>query len=79
VYERLHGLTLWSWLAAHSEEEAIFNASMARRAAFAGGDVRRGECTKQEYDGLLVAAGFRPSDLAPSPNSWDVMTTQPVS
>jgi SAM-dependent methyltransferase len=32
VYERLHGLTLWSWLAAHPEEEAIFNASMARRA-----------------------------------------------
>ncbi len=32
AYERLHGLTLWSWLAAHPEEEAIFNASMARRA-----------------------------------------------
>jgi hypothetical protein len=28
VHERLHGLTLWSWLAAHPEEEAIFNASM---------------------------------------------------
>jgi hypothetical protein len=37
------------------------------------------ERTKQEYDDLLVAAGFRPSDLVPSPNTWNVMTTQPVS
>jgi SAM-dependent methyltransferase len=218
VYERLHGQTLWSWLAAHSEEEAIFNASMARRAALqvaalraaydfsgvstvvdvgggqgamlaglvgqqpslrgivadrpevaaaatarladaglagrawgepadffdavpTGGDVYvvsnvlhdwhdaealsilrtvrtamrpdarllvvehvldapgrtpsqqrdvhlldlhmlvmfgARERTKQEYDDLLVAAGFGPSDLAPSPNTWNVMTTQPV-
>lgn len=33
VFETLHGLTNWEWLAAHPEEEAIFNASMARRAA----------------------------------------------
>jgi len=219
VYERLHGLTLWSWLAGHPEEEAIFNASMARRAALqvaalraaydfsgasvvvdvgggqgamlaglltrepslrgivadrpevaaaatvrlaetglggrargepadfftavpTGGDVYvvsnvlhdwhdaealsilravrtamsadarllvvenvldapgrtpsqqrdvhlvdlhmlvmfgARERTKQEYDDLLVAAGFRPSDLVPSPNTWNVMTTQPVS
>jgi SAM-dependent methyltransferase len=216
VYETLHGLTLWSWLAAHPEEEAIFNASMARRAALqvaalraahdfsgscvvvdvgggegamlaglltqepplrgivadrpqvaaaatarlaeaglgerargepadffvavpTGGDVyvlsnvlhdwhdpealsilravrsamradarllvvenvldapRRTptqqrdvhlvdlhmlvmfgarERTKQEYDDLLVIAGFRPSEIAPSPNTWNVMTTQ---
>lgn len=37
------------------------------------------ERTKQEYDDLLVAAGFRPSDLVPSPSTWNVMTTQPVS
>jgi SAM-dependent methyltransferase len=219
VYEALHGLTLWSWLAAHPEEEAIFNASMARRAAlqvaalaaahdFSGtglvidvgggqgamlaglltrepslqgvvadrpevaaaatvllaeaglGERARGEPadffvavptggdvyvlsnvlhdwhdpdalsilravrtamradarllvvenvldapgrtpsqqrdvhlvdlhmlvmfgarerTKQEYDDLLVAAGFGPSELAPSPNTWNVMTTRPVS
>jgi hypothetical protein len=219
VYERLHGLTLWSWLAAHPEEAAIFNASMARRAAlqvaalraaydFSGASVvvdvgggqgamlaglltrepslrgivadrpevaavattrlaeaglggrARGEPadffasvpmggdvyvvsnvlhdwhddealsilrtvraamradarllvvenvldapgrtpsqqrdvhlvdlhmlvmfgarerTKQEYDDLLVPAGFGPSDLALSPNTWNVMTTEPVS
>lgn len=33
VFEKLHGLTYWSWLAAHPEEESVFNASMARRAA----------------------------------------------
>lgn len=37
------------------------------------------ERTKQEYDDLLVVAGFGPSDLAPSPDTWNVMTTQPVS
>ena len=37
------------------------------------------ERTKQEYDDLLGAAGFRPSYLAPSPNAWTVMTTQPVN
>jgi hypothetical protein len=36
------------------------------------------ERTKQDYDDLLVAAGFGPSDLAPSANTWNVMTTQPV-
>jgi hypothetical protein len=37
------------------------------------------ERIKQEYDDLLVAAGFMPSGLAPSPNTWNVMTTQPLS
>lgn len=36
------------------------------------------ERTQQEYDGLLVAAGFRPSVLAPSPNTWNVLSTQPA-
>ena len=33
VYEELHGTTSWAWLAAHPDEGALFNASMARRAA----------------------------------------------
>jgi SAM-dependent methyltransferase len=33
VYEDLHGMSLWSWLAAHPDQEAVFNASMARRGA----------------------------------------------
>lgn len=33
VFEDLHGLTSWEWLAAHPEEEAVFNAAMARRSA----------------------------------------------
>jgi hypothetical protein len=33
VFEDLHGLTMWEWLAAHPQEEAVFNAAMARRAA----------------------------------------------
>jgi O-methyltransferase domain/Dimerisation domain len=33
VFEELHGLTSWRWLAAHPDEEAVFNAAMARRAA----------------------------------------------
>jgi hypothetical protein len=32
VYEDLHGMTSWAWLAAHPSEETIFNAAMARRA-----------------------------------------------
>ncbi len=34
------------------------------------------ERTKAEYDALLVAAGFAPSALAPSPNTWNVLATQ---
>jgi SAM-dependent methyltransferase len=33
VFEDLHGQTSWAWLAAHPEEEAVFNAAMARRGA----------------------------------------------
>jgi hypothetical protein len=32
VYEDLHGLTSWEWLAAHPEDEVVFNAAMARRS-----------------------------------------------
>ncbi|MGI8435208.1 MAG: methyltransferase [Nocardioidaceae bacterium] len=37
------------------------------------------ERTKAEYDALLVAAGFAPSTLGPSPNTWNVMETQPAN
>ena len=37
------------------------------------------ERTKAEYDALLVGAGFAPSRLAPSPNTWNVLVTQPAS
>jgi hypothetical protein len=33
VFEDLHGLTSWAWLAANPKEEAVFNAAMARRSA----------------------------------------------
>ncbi|MEO8829937.1 methyltransferase [Lapillicoccus sp.] len=33
VYQDVNGQTSWEWLAAHPAEEAVFNASMARRAA----------------------------------------------
>jgi hypothetical protein len=33
VYEQLTGMTSWAWLAAHPDEEDLFNAAMARRAA----------------------------------------------
>lgn len=33
VFEDLHGLSPWAWLAANPQEEAVFNAAMARRAA----------------------------------------------
>ncbi|CAN5434323.1 methyltransferase [soil metagenome] len=36
------------------------------------------ERTHEEYDGLLVAAGFGPSVLGDSPNAWTVLSTQPV-
>jgi SAM-dependent methyltransferase len=36
------------------------------------------ERTHEEYDGLLVAAGFRPSVLGSSPNTWNVLVTQRV-
>ena len=32
VFQELHGVTSWTWLAAHPAEETIFNAAMARRA-----------------------------------------------
>lgn len=37
------------------------------------------ERTKQEYDDLFVAAGFGPARLAHSPNTWNVMETQPAN
>ncbi len=40
VFERLHGVTPWDWLASRPEEEAIFNASMARRAGLQVAAVR---------------------------------------
>lgn len=36
------------------------------------------ERTKKEYDGLLVAAGLRPAVLGRSPNTWNVLESQPV-
>jgi SAM-dependent methyltransferase len=33
VYEEHTGMTNWAWLAAHPDEESVFNAAMARRAA----------------------------------------------
>jgi hypothetical protein len=33
VFEELHGQTSWDWLAAHPDEQALFNAAMARRGA----------------------------------------------
>ena len=33
VFEDLHGMTSWTWLAAHPEDEVVFNAAMARRGA----------------------------------------------
>ncbi len=33
------------------------------------------ERTKAEYDALLVAAGFSPATLGPSPNTWNVLQT----
>jgi hypothetical protein len=33
------------------------------------------ERTKAEYDALFLAAGFAPSVLAPSPNTWNVLIT----
>lgn len=33
VFEPIHGQTQWSWLSAHPNKEAVFNATMARRAA----------------------------------------------
>ncbi len=36
------------------------------------------ERSKEEYDALLVAAGFAPATLTPSPNTWNVLETLPV-
>ena len=36
VFEELHGQTSWAWLADRPEEEARFNAAMARRQRRAG-------------------------------------------
>jgi hypothetical protein len=40
VFEDLHGLTSWEWLAAHPHEEALFNGAMARRAALQAAAIR---------------------------------------
>ena len=37
------------------------------------------ERTKAEYDALLVAAGFAPSTLSASPNTWNVLASHPAS
>jgi DNA-binding HxlR family transcriptional regulator len=36
------------------------------------------ERTKTEYDSLLTSAGFAPSTLKPSPNTWNVLATVPA-
>ena len=36
------------------------------------------ERTKAEYDALVVAAGFAPTTLMPSPNTWNVLETHSV-
>ena len=41
VYEDQHGMTFWQWLAANPEDEAVFNASMARRGAAQVAAIRR--------------------------------------
>jgi SAM-dependent methyltransferase len=37
------------------------------------------ERTKTEYDALMIASGFAPTRLHPSPNTWNVMETRPIS
>ena len=37
------------------------------------------ERTKVEYDGLLAAAGFRQAVLGRSPNTWNVLESQPLT
>ncbi|MFN8196195.1 MAG: methyltransferase [Nocardioidaceae bacterium] len=32
VFEDVHGVTYWDWLSAHPDDEAMFNAAMARRS-----------------------------------------------
>jgi O-methyltransferase domain/Dimerisation domain len=34
------------------------------------------ERSQSQYDDLLVAGGFKPSSLAPSPNTWNVLLTR---
>jgi len=55
VFEDLHGLTSWEWLAAHPEEEVIFNAAMARRSALQIAAIR----TAHDFSGarLVVDVG----------------------
>ena len=36
------------------------------------------ERTAEEYDALLVAAGFPPASLAASPNTWNVLVSGPL-
>ncbi len=55
VYEEQNGVTLWEWLAAHPHEEAVFNASMARRAS-AQVEAIRAACDLSGA-GLLVDVG----------------------
>jgi O-methyltransferase domain/Dimerisation domain len=40
VFEDLHGMSHWAWLAAHPDEQTVFNASMARRATLQVAAVR---------------------------------------
>lgn len=55
VYEQVHGRSLWEHLAQHPEEEAIFNAAMARR----GGQQVEALLAAHDFDGvgLLVDVG----------------------
>jgi hypothetical protein len=55
VFESLHGLTSWEWLAAHPQEEALFNAAMARRAALQAAAVRAARDLSTA--GLIVDVG----------------------
>ncbi len=55
VFENLHGVTLWAWLAANPMKEAVFNASMARRAALQVAAVRAAR--DLSGDSLLVDVG----------------------
>jgi SAM-dependent methyltransferase len=55
VYEELHGMTSWAWLAAHPEEETVFNASMARRGTLQVEAICA--CVDLTGAGLLVDVG----------------------
>ena len=55
VYQELNGVSSWEWLAAHPAEEAIFNASMARRGTLQVDAIRVAVDLSQAH--LLVDVG----------------------